>query len=185
MVTNFLRDEQQHAKRPPNGMTSRIQKTTKQAHLIDISGVFFRYYFAPSRSRVNDEGWDVAALFGTVSWLLRQNELFEAAFVVVAFDESLGTGFRHTLDEEYKANRALPTEDIIYQFECLKFICENLGFSIFSSSEYEADDIIATAVNSLSPIQCTIHSRDKDLRQLLCPTVIQRDFMTQKEWTHE
>ncbi len=152
------------------------------AHLIDMSAVFFRYYFAQGLERINDEGWDVSALYGSARWLLSQTALFEAKFVVAAFDESLYTGFRHQIDEDYKANRAPPTEDIIYQFECLKHICECLGFTVLASEVFEADDLIAAATQQLSPNACLIHSRDKDLRQLLGPSVMMKDIMTDKEW---
>lgn len=152
------------------------------AHLIDISGIFFRYYFAPGPEIFNEEGWDVATVLGCTRWLLNQSELFEADVVVAAFDESLGSGFRHHIDEDYKANRPLPTEDIIYQFACVKSVCEFLGFQVLASDIYEADDLIAVAVNQLPDHQITIHSRDKDLRQLLRDHVTLLDFVSGKAW---
>jgi len=154
-----------------------------KAHLIDFSGLFFRYYFAPGPEIFNGDGWDVSTVLGCTRWLLNQDELFSADVVVVAFDESLGSGFRHHIDEDYKANRPLPTGDIIYQFACLKSVCEFLGFQVLASDVYEADDLIAVAVNQLPDHEVVIHTRDKDLRQLLDQNVSMLDFVSGKNWT--
>lgn len=154
-----------------------------KAHLIDFSGLFFRYYFAPGPEIFNEDGWDVSTVLGCTRWLLNQDELFLADVVVVAFDESLGSGFRHHIDEDYKANRPLPTDDIIYQFACLKSVCEFLGFQALASDVYEADDLIAVAVNQLPDHEVVIHTRDKDLRQLLDQHVSMLDFVSGKNWT--
>lgn len=154
-----------------------------KAHLIDFSGLFFRYYFAPGPEIFNEDGWDVSTVLGCTRWLLNQDELFSADVVVVAFDESLGSGFRHHIDEDYKANRPLPTDDIIYQFACLKSVCEFLGFQALASDVYEADDLIAVAVNQLPDHEVVIHTRDKDLRQLLDQHVSMLDFVSGKNWT--
>lgn len=153
----------------------------KQAHLIDISAVFFRYYFAPGPSIVNDEGWEVYPLLASLRWLV-QLAFFHAHVTVAAFDESLGSCFRHDLDPEYKANRALPSEDIIYQLSLLKSFCEHMGFMVLAGDEFEADDYIASCIDPLSDAQVTIHSRDKDLRQLLAPSVTMQDSANGSVW---
>jgi len=152
-----------------------------QAHLIDISAVFFRYYFAPGPVIVNDDGWDIAALLFSLRWLCKDT-FFESDITVAAFDESLGSGFRHQLDEEYKANRAMPTEDIVYQLHALKHFCEYMGFVVLASHDVEADDLIGASSVQLAQHECVIHSRDKDLRQLLNKRVIMKDIMTEKIW---
>ncbi len=158
-----------------------------QAHLIDASAVFFRYYFAPGPEIFNEDGWDVGALLGATRWLLSQTEFFDEQTQVVAtaFDESLGTGYRHTLDPDYKANRPLPTEDIIYQFSALKAICEALGFQVLASDTYEADDLIAVIAKQLPDHATRLHSRDKDLRQLLDAHTELVDFVSGKVWSQE
>ncbi len=153
----------------------------KQAHLIDISAVFFRYYFAPGPSIINDDGWEVYPLLASLRWLVNP-DFFHAHITVAAFDESLGTCFRHTLDPEYKANRALPGEDIIYQLSLLKSFCEHMGFVVLAGEEFEADDYIASCTHVLSDALVTIHSRDKDLRQLLASNVIMQDSANGSVW---
>lgn len=153
----------------------------KQAHLIDISAVFFRYYFAPGPSIINDDGWEVYPLLASLRWLLKP-VFFDADITIAAFDESLGTCFRNKLDPDYKANRAPPTEDIIYQLSLLKSFCEHLGFVVLASETYEADDLIASSVPLLSDHQVRIHSRDKDLRQLLANNVMMQDCANDTLW---
>lgn len=152
-----------------------------RAHLVDISAVFFRYYFAPTPIIENDEGWDIAALLFSIRWLC-QRDFFHDDLTLAAFDESLGSGFRHEIDEDYKANRALPTDDIVYQLSALKVFCEYLGFVVVASETLEADDLIGAASVQLDQYKTIIHSRDKDLRQLLSPSVSMKDIMTDKVW---
>lgn len=153
----------------------------QQAHVIDISAVFFRYYFSPSPEFFNDDDYEISALISSVRWLC-DARFFSSDITVLAFDESLGTGVRHQIDEDYKANRALPTEDIIYQLACLQQVACLMGFAVLKSSEHEADDLIASAVATLLEHECIIHSRDKDLRQLLSERTRMMDVQTQKIW---
>ncbi len=154
----------------------------KKAVLIDVCSVFFRYYFSQQPAIVNEQGWDVSALMATVRWLCKK-ELLESALVIMAFDESLGSGFRHEINPLYKANRALPTEDIIYQLELLKTISQYLGFVVLASDEFEADDLIASSCALLLDHRCTVYTRDKDLRQLVNERVSLLDFTNQMHWT--
>jgi len=154
----------------------------KTAQLVDVCSVFFRYYFSKLPAVINDDGWDVSALLATTRWLCKK-EFMGASVVVLAFDESLGSGFRHEINPQYKANRALPTEDIIYQLELLKSIGQYLGFVVLASHEFEADDLIASAVAQLPGHTCTIYTRDKDLRQLVTASVSILDFTNEIRWT--
>jgi 5'-3' exonuclease len=154
----------------------------KTAVLVDVCSVFFRYYFSQQPAIVNDQGWDVAALMSTVRWLCKKERL-ASSMVIMAFDESLGSGFRHDINPQYKANRALPTEDVIYQLELLKTIAQYLGFVVLASEKFEADDLIASAIVTLPDYHCTVYTRDKDLRQLVNERVNVLDFTNQVLWT--
>ena len=159
-----------------------MNEPTKTAHLVDVCAVFFRYYFSNSPVLVNDEGWDVSALSACIRWLAKR-EFLQGDLVVLAFDESLGSGFRHAIDENYKANRPLPSEDIIYQLTLLKDIAQLMEFVVLASEEFEADDLIASCVHKLADWQCVIYSRDKDLRQLVSNSVTVLDFTNSTHWT--
>ena len=156
----------------------------KKVHLVDVCAVFFRFYFSPAPDYLNDEGRDVSSLMSMIRWLSKK-EFFTDELVVMAFDESLGSGFRHAIDENYKTNRALPTDDIIYQLTLLKSIAQFMGFVVLASDEFEADDLIASAANQLAGDSCIIYSRDKDLKQLLTNNVNLLDFTNNTCWTPE
>ena len=156
----------------------------KQVHLVDVCAVFFRFYFSSAPEYTNDDGWDVSSLMAMIRWLSK-DQFFSGDKVVLAFDESLGSGFRHRIDENYKANRALPTEDIVYQLTLLKSVAQYLGFVVLASNEFEADDLIASAVNHCKGDECIIYSRDKDLKQLLNKDVRLLDFTNNTHWTPE
>ncbi len=154
----------------------------KKAVLVDVCSVFFRYYFSKQPPIINEQGWDVSALMATIRWLCKK-DMLESSRVIMAFDESLGSGFRHKINPHYKANRALPTEDIIYQLELLKTIAHYLGFVVLASNEFEADDLIASAISQLTDYRCTVYTRDKDLRQLVNERVGLLDFTNEIRWT--
>ncbi len=161
-----------------------MNKPNKTAHIVDVCAVFFRHYFSSTPVFMNEQGWDVSALMACTRWLC-QKQFLESNLVVLAFDESLGTGFRHKLDENYKANRALPSDDVIYQLTLLKDIAQLMGFVVLASEEFEADDLIASSISQLDKHTCVIYSRDKDLQQLLSDSVSLLDFSNNKIRTAE
>ena len=152
-------------------------------NLIDISAVFFRYYFSPIPMQLNKSGFDIGSLKATVRWL--SQDVFLTSKTIVSFDESFQIGVRHQLDPNYKANRGLPDEHIIYQLDLLKTIAQHMGFIVLGSHEHEADDLIASAIYALPNELCVIYSRDKDLMQLLSERVQMLDFVSEVRWTPE
>ncbi len=141
----------------------------KPLYLIDSSIYIFRAYYSISQSFVDPEGRDVNAVYGYSLFLLDLLSKVKPEYITAAFDESLFTGFRHKLYPEYKANRELPDAALEYQLAACREITELLGVASFSSTTYEADDIIGTLANRLADPQrltCII-TKDKDLGQLL------------------
>ncbi|MFT7558700.1 MAG: DNA polymerase-1 [Flavobacteriales bacterium] len=143
--------------------------TTKKVFIIDASIYFFRAYFAVSYEHKSKSSHDVAATLSYARWLFSLIEHNSPQFIVVCFDESLGSGFRHRIDSDYKANRALPDDALAYQLLASKKLTELAGVTCYASSEFEADDLIASVYSNsinrgLEPI---VVSADKDLSQLL------------------
>ena len=87
----------------------------------------------------------------------------------MAFDESLEQSYRNEIYPAYKANREPAPPELKRQFALCREVVRALGISEFSSSRYEADDIIGTlATRAQREGQAvTIVSRDKDLTQLV------------------
>lgn len=78
--------------------------------------------------------------------------------------------FRFDLDPEYKANRPPKPDDARESLAALIGEICDLGIPLVSLDGYEADDLIATfATQASEPV--LIVSQDKDLYQLLTPTV--------------
>ena len=138
-------------------------------YLIDASIYIFRHYFALPDNWHSDEGWPTNAVQGYASWLLTLLQQQQPEYIAVANDESLGTGLRHQLYPEYKANRALPDEALAFQLRACGELNNLFGIPQFASDSHEADDIIGTLATygRSQDLQPVIISRDKDLLQLL------------------
>ena len=152
--------------------------------LVDASAVFFHYYFGMPDYWYSEDGEPSAAVYGFSSCVSRWLVEYHPVRVAVCFDESLQTGFRHEIDPNYKANRALPDDNIRFQLSACKKMCTLLGLPVFASQKYEADDLIASLVRTLRRSQTPIvmASRDKDLAQLLLrPQDCLWDFTNNKQ----
>lgn len=87
--------------------------------------------------------------------------------------------FRADLDSRWKANRAEKETGLFAQLAEVERQLEAEGFHVFKAEGFEADDLIATAVNQLmravepgqAEIAITINSGDRDLLSLLEPGV--------------
>jgi len=144
---------------------------------IDSSIYIFRSYFALQPDWQSRDGFFTEAVFGFASFLLKLLARENPVYIGAAFDESLGTGFRHQLYGQYKANRALPDEALGYQLDSCRRIAESLGIACWASSQFEADDYLAAMVAAASDDQQVyILSADKDLAQLLSDRVWLWDY---------
>jgi 5'-3' exonuclease len=98
-----------------------------------------------------------------------RRRLPEPARLGVAFDEALGSGFRHALDPAYKAQRPRPDDALKASFRQCRALTRALGIPETASRRYEADDLLALAVHRGRPRPVVLVSTDKDLLQLLRP----------------
>lgn len=144
-----------------------------QAFLIDSSIYIFRSYFSlPENWHAQDPKYPTQAVYGFTGFLLDILRQKQPGFVFCAFDESLGSGFRHRLCADYKVNRELPDEALAFQLNACRQLCRVLGVTEMASNTYEADDLIGGVAHKVRQVgaQPVIVSRDKDLAQ-----IIQRD----------
>jgi len=157
--------------------------------LVDGSGYIFRAYHAlPPLTRKSD-GLPVGAVSGfcNMLWKLMQDARNTDVGVVpthfaVIFDYSSKT-FRNELYPEYKANRSAPPEDLIPQFGLIREATRAFDLPCIEMEGFEADDLIATYCRLACEAggDTTIVSSDKDLMQLVGPTVSMYDPMKDKE----
>ncbi len=157
--------------------------------LVDGSGYIFRAYHAlPPLTRKSD-GLPVGAVSGfcNMLWKLMQDARNTDAGVVpthfaVIFDYSSKT-FRNELYAEYKANRSAPPEDLIPQFGLIREATRAFDLPCIEMEGFEADDLIATYCRLACEAggDTTIVSSDKDLMQLVGPSVSMYDPMKDRQ----
>ncbi|MBU2105590.1 MAG: DNA polymerase I [Alphaproteobacteria bacterium] len=157
--------------------------------LVDGSGYIFRAYHAlPPLTRKSD-GLPVGAVSGfcNMLWKLMLEARNTDVGVVpthfaVIFDYSSKT-FRNDLYAEYKANRSAPPEDLIPQFGLIRQATKAFNLPCIEMDGFEADDLIATYARLAheAGADTTIISSDKDLMQLVGPSVSMYDPMKDRQ----
>ncbi len=145
----------------------------KKFYLIDGHAQLFRAYYAPFRDLTSPTGEPVKAVYVFTQMLLNVLRTEKPDYVAVAFDVSDATTHRKGWYPEYKANRDRSPEDLQQQFLRVREVIQALGIPTFEVEGYEADDLIATIAEKLTgqPVELRIASKDKDLHQILTPTV--------------
>lgn len=143
-------------------------------YLIDASIYIFQAYFSPYNEVSDDQGEDISAIVGFIQFLLSLQRRERPSFGAIAMDNALFTGFRHQLSQDYKSNRELPDENLARQLGLCADSAMALGWPVFASEEFEADDIIGTLAERSRATRPQSHtdgvcivSRDKDLAQLI------------------
>jgi DNA polymerase-1 len=157
--------------------------------LVDGSGYIFRAYHAlPPLTRKSDN-LPVGAVSGfcNMLWKLMKDARNTDVGIVpthfaVIFDYSSKT-FRNDLYAEYKANRSAPPEDLIPQFGLIRQATKAFELPCIEMEGYEADDLIATYCRLAREAggDATIVSSDKDLMQLVGPSVSMYDPMKDRQ----
>lgn len=150
--------------------------------LVDAPIYVFRGYFSLPSSFTDAKGETNNAVVGYTRFLLDLLEK-QPVHISVAWDESLNTCYRNEIYPQYKANRELPDENILYQFACCQAVTSLLGLHGLNLKHYEADDIIGTLLTRFGDdMPAAVVTRDKDLGQLLRPGDYLWDFAAD-EWT--
>ncbi|HRO32401.1 MAG TPA: DNA polymerase I [Brevundimonas sp.] len=158
--------------------------------LIDASAYIFRAYHAlPPLTRKSD-GLPVGAVQGYCNMLWKLIRDMKGAdgptHLAAIFDHSEKT-FRNDLYPEYKANRPPPPEDLVPQFPLVREATRAFGVHCVELPGYEADDLIATYACMARDAggEAVIVSSDKDLMQLIGPSVVMWDPMKDRRLAEE
>lgn len=133
---------------------------------LDVLAIMFRAYHAIPDLK-NADGLPTGALYGLLTTLFRVVEELRPEKIIACFDRPEQT-LRQELDENYKANRDLPEEDMVIQLQLAEEVLKAFGVDSFSKAGYEADDIIGTlATNSANNgEEVVVVTCDGDLLQL-------------------
>ncbi|MGD1698736.1 DNA polymerase [Dapis sp. BLCC M229] len=140
--------------------------------LIDGHSLAFRSYYAFAKSRSGglktSTGIPTSVCFGFLKSLLEVIETQKPEYLAIAFDLGEPT-FRHKADENYKADRPEPPEDLITDLENLQELLRAFNLTVITAPGYEADDILGTLAQKASAagFGVKILSGDQDLFQLI------------------
>ncbi|MGV3579470.1 DNA polymerase I [Brevundimonas sp.] len=158
--------------------------------LIDASAYIFRAYHAlPPLTRKSD-GLPVGAVQGYCNMLWKLLKDMKGAdgptHLAAIFDHSEKT-FRNDLYDQYKAHRPPAPEDLVPQFPLVREATAAFGVHCVELAGYEADDLIATYACKVRDMggECVIVSSDKDLMQLIGPSVVMWDPMKDRRLAEE
>jgi DNA polymerase-1 len=139
--------------------------------ILDGHFLIFRAYHALPELRAPG-GTAVHAVLGFAQSLLKLRPRLPP-LVLVAFDSDAVVSFRTRLFPAYKQHRGRPPADLEPQFALCIEATRALGYAGEVVADYEADDVMATAVRRFGAGGRTIEllTQDKDLVQLVAPAV--------------
>ncbi len=149
-------------------------------YIVDLSSYVLRAYHAISELH-SPTGEPTHAVHGMVNMLDRLLRTQRPRLLAVAMDSGRDT-FRRDIYPEYKAHRPPSPPDLRQQLMRCEQIVEARHFPIFKQVGVEADDLIASIVESTlsQNLRIVIVAADKDLMQLVSPRVILWDTMRNK-----
>ena len=153
-------------------------------HLIDASLYVFRAWHSMPPELRDKDGAPINAVHGFTRFLCDFLERVRPTHVLAAFDESLTSSFRNGIYPHYKANRELPPPELIVQFDYCRRVAAALGLCVLADVQYEADDLIGSAVvvARAQGFRAVIVSADKDFGQLINTDDEQWDFSKDTRW---
>jgi len=138
-------------------------------YIIDGHWQIYRAYYAPFGELSSPTGEPTRATYVFCSMLLRLIADHRPGYLAMAVDGPAEKLHRRELYPQYKITRKPAPEDFQPQVRRIVQIVEAMGIPILQAEGFEADDVMATAVEKFaSPeIRVMLVSRDKDLEQLI------------------
>ena len=137
-------------------------------YLVDGTYELFRAHFG-APPRFGPDGRPIGAVAGLIQSLLVLLREQSPDLIACAFDHVVES-FRNDLFAGYKTGEGVP-DDLMAQFDLAEDASRALGIATWPMVEFEADDVIATAVTRWSADtsldQTVICSVDKDLMALV------------------
>ncbi|VDG98961.1 5'-3' exonuclease [Lysinibacillus sphaericus] len=150
--------------------------STERPHILIIDGMalLFRSFFATAvrkQFQYNEDGIPTNGVQGFLRHTLTAVNLFQPTHLAVCWDMGSVT-FRNDIYDGYKANRPAPAPELLPQFDMARQVSEAMGWRNYGVEGMEADDLIGSLVKTWKEdADLTIVSGDKDLLQLLAPSV--------------
>ena len=140
--------------------------------LIDGNNLVHRAFHAIPPLSVRRTGELVNAVYGFSSMLLNVLAVQQPTHCAVAFDKK-GPTFRHTMFEDYKANRQATPDELIGQLLRVRQMVIDFNMPVFEMDGFEADDMLGTLAHQAAEkgMKSIILTGDADAMQLVGPCV--------------
>jgi len=138
--------------------------------IFDMNNLIYRSHHGVPEMRRAD-GALTNATYGTINGILKVQDLLKPTHWVAVFDNAEGLpGWRKKIDPTYKSNRKPLEGHVAKQFIFVREACDVLGIVRDERKNQEADDLIASYVNTFKSkpgMEIFIVSSDKDILQLV------------------
>jgi DNA polymerase-1 len=140
--------------------------------LFDGNALVHRGYHALPPLTLTKTGEPVNAVYGFASMVLKVLNDLKPTYWAIAFDLKAPT-FRHTLFEEYKAQRPKAPQELVNQFERVRELVNAFRIPVFELEGYEADDVLGSLSRQAADhgLDTIIVTGDADAMQLVSPRV--------------
>ncbi|MCD6364956.1 MAG: DNA polymerase I [Planctomycetes bacterium] len=146
---------------------------TRKLYIIDGHAQIYRAYYARFRDLTSPTGEPTRATYVFCTMLLKFLADKKPDYVAMAIDAPTEGLLRRRLYQDYKTTRKPAPADFQAQAQRIVQIVREMGIAVLGADGYEADDIMATAAETLAcdDLDVILVSRDKDLEQLVCEHV--------------
>ncbi|MDT8364366.1 MAG: DNA polymerase I, partial [Nitrosomonas sp.] len=139
--------------------------------MVDGSSYLYRAFHAlpDLRNRLNEP---TGAIYGVLNMLRRLHKQYQADYSACVFDAK-GKTFRDAIYPEYKSHRPAMPADLASQIPFLHACIRAMGWPLLMEEGVEADDVIGTLARHATDnqVQCVISTGDKDIAQLVSPSI--------------
>jgi len=149
----------------------------KKLYLIDVSGYYYRAFFAlPPMS--TSEGQPTNAIYGFTTMLQKLLKEQKPDYLAAVLDCPEPT-FRHEVYQDYKAHRPKMPDELSAQIPHMKDVITAFSIASIEKSGFEADDVIGTMARQAEAagLDVVIISGDKDMCQLVSERITLLDTM--------
>jgi len=138
-------------------------------YLIDGHSMIYRAYYAPFRALTSPTGEPTRATHVFCQQLITFIAKRKPKYLAMAVDGPIEHLKRKADYADYKVSRKPMPSDLPPQVNRITQIVELMGIPVLRAPGYEADDVIATAVEKFAgpDMQVVMISRDKDLDQVV------------------
>lgn len=156
-----------------------LKNGKKNVILFDVNHYMHRNYHGRPEA-FSGSGRECHMFNGTIDMLKKHIKELQPDHYVFLFDGK--NNFRKVVYPDYKGGRSEKTESFLEQEEDIYQYLKASGAPVYKEDSYEADDLIASMINSIGgDYNFYISSKDKDLYQLVSDNVFILDTKYNKE----